>query len=103
MPERFRRVRIARVGPVTLYVSSSAISERTSTAKGKLRVPSDAEQARIAAAIAADPDNPKWTAEDLRRAKPFPKMFPSPREDLMCTRVAKEADENAIRRFLWLM
>ena len=43
----------------------------------KLRVPSDTEEARIQAGIAADPDNPEWTAEDFRRAKPFAKMFPA--------------------------
>ena len=48
-----------------------------SKGKGKLRVPSDAEEARIAAGIAADPDDPEWTAEDFRRAKPFAKMFPA--------------------------
>jgi uncharacterized protein (DUF4415 family) len=45
--------------------------------KGKLRVPHDAEEARIRAGIAADPDNPEWTAEDFQRAKPFTKMFPA--------------------------
>ena len=48
-----------------------------SKSKGKLRVPSDAEEARIQAGIAADPDNPEWTAEDFRRAKPFVKTFPA--------------------------
>ena len=48
-----------------------------SKGRGKLRVPSDAEEARIQAGIAADPDNPEWTAEDFRRAKPFTKMFPA--------------------------
>jgi uncharacterized protein (DUF4415 family) len=48
-----------------------------SKGKRKLRVPSDAEEARIQAGIAADPDNPEWTAEDFRRAKPFGKMFPA--------------------------
>ena len=48
-----------------------------SKGKRKLRVPSDTEEARIAAGIAADPDNPEWTAEDFRRAKPFAKMFPA--------------------------
>jgi hypothetical protein len=47
--------------------------------RGKLRVPSDAEEARTAAGIAVDPNNPEWTAEDFRRAKPFAKMFPPSR------------------------
>jgi hypothetical protein len=42
-----------------------------------LRVRSDAEEARIAAGIAADPDSPEWTAEDFRRAKPFTTIFPA--------------------------
>ena len=38
---------------------------------------SDAEEARIQAGIAADPDNPEWTARDFRRARPFGKVFPA--------------------------
>jgi uncharacterized protein (DUF4415 family) len=41
------------------------------------RMLSDAEEARIQAGIAADPDNPEWTANDFRRAKPFAKTFPA--------------------------
>ena len=37
----------------------------------KVRTLSDAEEARIQAGIAADPDNPEWTARDFKRAKPF--------------------------------
>jgi uncharacterized protein (DUF4415 family) len=44
--------------------------------KRKSRKLSDAEEARIQAGIAADPDNPEWTARDFRRAKPFAQMFP---------------------------
>jgi len=35
-----------------------------------------AEEARIQAGIAADPDNPEWTAQDFKRAKLFPQVFP---------------------------
>lgn len=45
--------------------------------KRKARVLSDAEEARIQAGIAADPDNSEWTAQDFRRAKPFTQAFPS--------------------------
>jgi uncharacterized protein (DUF4415 family) len=45
--------------------------------KRKTRALSDAEEARIQAGIAADPDNPEWTAQDFRRAKPFAKAFPT--------------------------
>ncbi len=45
--------------------------------KRKARALSDAEEARIQAGIAADPDNPEWTAQDFRHAKPFAKVFPS--------------------------
>lgn len=37
---------------------------------------SDAEEARIQAGIAEDPDNPEWTEEDFRTAKPFAEVFP---------------------------
>ena len=45
--------------------------------KSKTRVRSDAEEARIRRGIAADPDNPEWTARDFRRAKPFAEVFPA--------------------------
>jgi uncharacterized protein (DUF4415 family) len=45
--------------------------------KRKARRLSNAEEVRIQAGIAADPDNPEWTARDFRRAKPFVKMFPT--------------------------
>jgi hypothetical protein len=44
--------------------------------KRRPRKLSDAEEARIQAGIAADPDNPEWTARDFRRAKPFAKALP---------------------------
>jgi hypothetical protein len=46
-------------------------------AKRKVRLLSDAEETRIQAGIAVDPDNPEWTARDLRRARPFGKVFPA--------------------------
>jgi uncharacterized protein (DUF4415 family) len=45
--------------------------------KRKVRALSDAAEARIQAGISADPDNPEWTAQDFRRAKPFAKAFPA--------------------------
>jgi uncharacterized protein (DUF4415 family) len=42
----------------------------------KIRPLTDEEEARIQAGIAADPDNPEWTAEDFARAKPFGEVFP---------------------------
>jgi len=44
--------------------------------KRKARALTDAAEARVQAGIAADPDNPEWTAQDFRRAKPFTKAFP---------------------------
>ena len=44
--------------------------------KRKRRALSDADEARIQAGIAADTDNPEWTAKDFRRAKPVAKIFP---------------------------
>ena len=44
--------------------------------KTRIRDLSDAEEAEIQAGIAADPENPEWTAEDIARAKPFAEVFP---------------------------
>jgi uncharacterized protein (DUF4415 family) len=45
--------------------------------KSGLRKISAAEEARIQAGIAADPDNPEWTAQDFKRAEPFRQAFPA--------------------------
>lgn len=45
--------------------------------KRKPRGPTDAQEARIQAGIAADPDNPEWTARDFARAKPFAEALPA--------------------------
>lgn len=45
--------------------------------KRKVRTLTDAEEKRIQAGIAADPDNLEWTAQDFRRAKPFAQAFPA--------------------------
>jgi len=37
---------------------------------------SDEEEAAIQAGIAQDPDNPEWTEEDFKRARPFREVFP---------------------------
>ena len=47
------------------------------TRKRKATPVSDAEEKRIQRGIAADPDNPEWTAKDFKRAKPFAEMFPA--------------------------
>jgi uncharacterized protein (DUF4415 family) len=46
------------------------------TRKRKVRILSDEEERRVQKGIAADPDNPQWTAEDFRRARPFAELFP---------------------------
>ena len=45
---------------------------------GKLAIPpiTDEEETRIQAGIAQDPDNPEWTEEDFRNARPFAEVFP---------------------------
>lgn len=41
------------------------------TKSGQLaNLPTDAEDAKINAGMAADPDNPEWTDEDFARARP---------------------------------
>ena len=44
--------------------------------RSKIRPLTDEEEARIQAGIAADPDNPEWTAEDFAKARPFAEAFP---------------------------
>jgi len=45
--------------------------------KRKARPLSDAGEAKIQAGIAADPDNPEWSARDFKRAKPFAEALPA--------------------------
>jgi uncharacterized protein (DUF4415 family) len=47
------------------------------TRKHKSRALTNAEEARIQAGIAADPDNPEWSARDFKRAKPFAEALPA--------------------------
>lgn len=42
----------------------------------KLKPLTDAEEARIQQQIAQDPDNPEWTDEELRNARPLKKVLP---------------------------
>ena len=44
--------------------------------KTAIREISEEEEAEIQAGIARDPDNPEWTEEDFREAKPFAEVFP---------------------------
>jgi uncharacterized protein (DUF4415 family) len=44
--------------------------------KRKMRMLSDEEEARVQRGIAADPDNPEWTEEDFKNARPFAEVFP---------------------------
>ena len=51
----------------------------------------DEEEAAIQAGIAADPDNPEWTAEDFKEARPFKEVFPELYESWKRTRGPKKA------------
>ncbi|PZM11897.1 BrnA antitoxin family protein [Rhizobium tubonense] len=42
----------------------------------KFRTLTDEEEARIQKGIAEDPENPEWTEEDFKNAKPFAEVFP---------------------------
>ncbi len=46
----------------------------------------DEEEVRIQRGIALDPDNPEWTAEDFKNARPFAEMFPDLMESIRRTR-----------------
>jgi uncharacterized protein (DUF4415 family) len=43
---------------------------------------SDEEEAEIQAGIAKDPDNPEWTEEEFREARPFAEVFPELMESI---------------------
>lgn len=43
--------------------------------KPDIMLPTEAEDAQINAGIAADHDNPQWSAEDFRHAKPAEEFF----------------------------
>ena len=64
--------------------------------KRKARALSDAEEARIQTGIAADPDNPEWTGQDFRRAKPFAKAFPALAESRRGRGAQKKPTEIAV-------
>ena len=44
--------------------------------KPYIRSLTDEEEAAIQAGIAKDPENPEWTEEDFKKAKPFKEVFP---------------------------
>ncbi len=46
------------------------------------RILTDAEEARIQEGIANDPDNPEWTEEDFKNARPFAEVFPDLAESI---------------------
>ncbi len=70
---------------------------------------SDAEEARIQAMIASDPDNPEWTDEELAQAKPFAEIFPHlaatinkggrPRSERPKLAVSIRLDQDVVDRF----
>ncbi len=54
--------------------------------KNGLRPISDEEEAAIQRGIALDPDNPEWTEEDFRNARPFAEVFPDLAESIRRSR-----------------
>ena len=50
--------------------------------RSRIRPLTDEGEIRIQAGIAADPDNPEWTAEDFAKAKPFAEVFPELAESI---------------------
>ncbi len=54
---------------------------------GKMVRPlSDAEEADIQKRIAEDPDNPEWTEQDFKNARPFAEVFPELMESIRRSR-----------------
>ncbi|MBZ5760490.1 MULTISPECIES: BrnA antitoxin family protein [Rhizobium] len=46
------------------------------------RILTDAEERRIQRGIAEDPENPEWTEEDFKNARPFADVFPDLAESI---------------------
>ncbi|WFR95903.1 BrnA antitoxin family protein [Rhizobium tumorigenes] len=46
------------------------------------RTLTDAEERRIQRGIAEDPENPEWTEEDFKNARPFAEVFPDLAESI---------------------
>ncbi len=46
------------------------------------RILTDAEERRIQRGIAEDPENPEWTEEDFKNARPFAEVFPDLAESI---------------------
>jgi uncharacterized protein (DUF4415 family) len=51
--------------------------------KGKVM---DWDEARIQKGIASDPDNPEWTEEDFKKARPFAEVLPDLYESIQRSR-----------------
>ena len=56
------------------------------SSKRKIKPLTDEEEARIQEGIARDPDNPQWTEEDFRNARPFAEVFPELAESIRRSR-----------------
>ena len=65
-------------------------------ARRKARALSDAEEARVQAGIAADADNPEWTAKDFKRAKSFAEALPALEESRRGRGAQKEPTKVAV-------
>jgi hypothetical protein len=59
---------------------------------------SDEEEVRIQKGIAQDPDNPEWSEDDFKRAKPFAEVFPDFAEEMRKRRHAgRLPDQRGLR------
>ena len=53
----------------------------------------DEEEARIQRGIEQDPDNPEWTEEDFKNARPFAEVFPDLAESIRRARGRPAAEK----------
>lgn len=54
--------------------------------RAKVRIPTDEEEAAIQRGIALDPDNPEWTDEDFKNARPASEAMPRELYDALVER-----------------
>ena len=78
--------------------------------KREFRDLTDDEEASIQAGIAEDPENPEWTEEDFKNARPFAEVFPDlmasihrargrPKSENPKKRITLRLDDEVIERF----
>lgn len=63
---------------------------------------SDEEEREIQEGIAQDPENPEWTEEDFRNARPFAEVFPELAAKIRADQEAQRAGLSGTKQLVWI-